>query len=516
LRVVGPVGTNTRVEPLAAEGVFATIPKHHPFADVEAMQRVTDDLQVCLVAVVAHQPGAVSRTTPFGESIVCNAQLRCKNTTIRASFWRTAAQTMADFAQGSAVAIYQGLVKKIGVDQWELRGTQSTRIEKCPPEAEALLRSSTDLTQTPVQVLTRPGTVDYNTTECTPSCIGSLASLIVPSAMRTLEGVFEVHSVSLLGVSSAVSNGNYAMKCCAQCKKQLEESEENCSVHADATVEHRWIAKLLLSDDTGSAEALIYHEPLAASALMPTDCRPLTETEIIGLTRKARSMPWSVRAVFRSSDYQQQNYMEIKVLLPTMTAEGLVSTWGITEVPQVRQGRCSPLAYCRDVQYDKDLGITTCLGRECSACRLWIRLLPEEEDEETAVPDTQLGLRVTRRVACAADVSDKTTYKITVAGLSSGVQWLLKAPDNVAYLVLVSKKGSAPEFVVQGHLRLDAFSEFMVKQYLMDTLQKKTGTVIDMGPTDTPLKRRKLLLDSTPASQGSTNNIAERAVSQSV
>ncbi len=98
------LGVLTQVQALDAGEPWASIPQHHPFVDVGAMRKVPEDLQCCVLAVVTYQPGAVHRTTSFGESLVCNALLRLKDTTIRTSFWRQAAERIATFLAGSKIA----------------------------------------------------------------------------------------------------------------------------------------------------------------------------------------------------------------------------------------------------------------------------------------------------------------------------------------------------------------------------------------------------------------------------
>jgi len=145
------------------EGRWANIPMHHPFVDIASLQNVNNDLQACLLAIVTHQPGTVNRTTPYGEAPVCNATLRSKLTTVRTSFWRALGDRMGSYTVGQEVALYQVIVKKIGEDKWEIRGTESSRIEACPPDLVEELRRDTNLQEAPTQQLTRNEHIDYNT-----------------------------------------------------------------------------------------------------------------------------------------------------------------------------------------------------------------------------------------------------------------------------------------------------------------------------------------------------------------
>ena len=60
-------------------------------------------------------------------------------------------------------------------------------------------------------MLTQVPTVDYNSVKATPATLSGLASVILPQNPRELEGVFEVHSVAVLGVSSGVNADAFQM-----------------------------------------------------------------------------------------------------------------------------------------------------------------------------------------------------------------------------------------------------------------------------------------------------------------
>ena len=76
------------------------------------MDRVDTDLQVCVLVVVVTNPGAVPRTTKYGDSLVCNAVVRHATTTIRCAFWRALATTMGVHAEGTVLSMNQVIVKK--------------------------------------------------------------------------------------------------------------------------------------------------------------------------------------------------------------------------------------------------------------------------------------------------------------------------------------------------------------------------------------------------------------------
>ena len=117
-------------------------------------------------------------------------------------------------------------------------------------------------------------------------------------------------------------------------------------------------------------------------------------------------------------------------MLPTFTSEGLLGSWFAPGLPEVISGLTCPFALCADVSFDEDLGVTIVKGNEASNVRLLVRVLQELDDEDTAQPDTATGLRVTRRIRCAVNEQDDIVYKLSVAGLSHSVQWLLRATGD--------------------------------------------------------------------------------------
>ena len=265
----------------------------------------------------------------------------------------------------------------------------------------------------------------------------------------------------------------------------------------------RWIGKLAIADDTGNGDAMIYHEALEETAVLPRcDGAPLKSDQLLPVRRRMRNVPWSMRLVCRKNESRQQNYWEIKKMVPLLTAEGVVATWTGRAVAEVLEGSTCPLAKCADVQYDNGLGVTTVGGREVTVVRVWVRVLAPEEGEEVGVPDpTGTGLRVSRRVRCAADATDEQEYVLRQSGLSSSVQWLMLAPPDSCWLVLASTKGVTHEFVASGCWNLSAAHERTANEVLRTTLAKAHGSSITMQSTDTPLKRRRLLDEAMPQQQ---------------
>jgi hypothetical protein len=501
LRMQNPGGAASLVLELTSEGRWAEIPMHHPFVDVAAMRKVPENLQCCVLARIAHQPGAQLRQSMYGEGLVCNAIMRVKEATIRASFWRAAAETLANYAVGSNVALYQVTVKKVGTDDWELRANQSTRIDGCPTDLEESLMQSTNLETEATESLTQVHEIDYATVISNPSNVGSLAALLLPGHVRDLNGVFEVHNVTALGVSSVLYDGNFSMQSCSKCKKQVDFHTGQCRnpAHANEQIIPRWIAKVTLHDANGSADAIIFHDALVSSQIFQGLAEPLTDIQVVTLQRKVRNALWSARIIYKANEEKQQNELEVKLMLPTFTIDGVLASWSIPLVPEVFTGATIPFASCAEVLHDEDLGTTSVKDKEITAARLFINILPEETDEETAEPDTATGLRVTRRFMCAADKEDKEIYKLTVAGLSSSVQWLLKAADNSVWMVLAIKRGREKKFVPTGYLNVTTFPDKFITAFVTKIYNRPAGPLLTMVAKDTPCKRRKIIDDAMPS-----------------
>ena len=117
---------------------------------------------------------------------------------------------------------------------------------------------------------------------------------------------------------------------------------------------------------------------------------------------------------------------------------------------------------------------------------------------------------MTRRIMCAANPSDQETYSLTQAGLSSSVQWLLKAEDSSQWLVLATKRGAEKTFVALGQLKLAAYPSSMIQKYVLQTITKKQGPLLTMSAADTPLKRKQMITDNMPAAEAAPHDFNER------
>ena len=465
-------------------------------------------LQVCVLGVVETQPGALVRMTAYGEAPVCNALLRQGGTSIRCSFWRALAGTLAAFNVGDPVAIYQAVVKKMDASTWEIRATESTSVEPCPDDLRPQVVQGTNLAEAASRVLTAVAAVDYDTATATPASVGALAAVMMPGVARELPGVFEVHSVAILGLSSVLADDSFAMRCCSRCKRQVQSPLTACAEHPGAGSETRCVAKVAFADHAGCSEAMIYHDALARFVSVPDATAALP-----ACTRKLRSTVWSMRLVYRQqARVRSENYLEIKALIPTLTAEGVAATWSVPSLPVVCHGQPCPFSRCADLTYDAGLGAACVRGVEVTAARLWVEFQPLREEEDIAKPEGT-GLRVSRRVKCAADPADTQEYMLTQAGLSGSVQWLMRARDGSKWFILASKRAALATFAVLGSMEVTDYPGTSVEAYFMGTLNRTPGPVVTLPPALTPTKRKhEIMSHSLAPATSSAGSFSARAL----
>ena len=321
LRVQGPVGTRTKVQSCSATP-WKDLPMHHPFSDVASLGRVEGSLQVCLAGVISHQPGLVSRETQHGPGEVCNAVLRQNSTDIRCAFWRSHAAALADFSVGAKVVLMQVNVCKHG-DSFEVRATEATEVRICPEDVAATDLAGTQDDQTAVVSLTQTLTINYDEIPATRAAVSAIAGIIAPQAPRAMTGVYEMHNAAVVGVASAVGDDQYQMEACRTCKRRVEEGV--CSDHPGAGTERRWFLSLTVADASGQMQVALYHDVAATLPFLPEDATK--ELALRRMVRAFRAPLWSMRVVFKTNDYLQNNYVEVKRMVHTITREGVVATY---------------------------------------------------------------------------------------------------------------------------------------------------------------------------------------------
>ena len=76
--------------------------------------------------------------------------------------------------------------------------------------------------------------------------------------------------------------------------------------------------------------------------------------------------------------------------------------WALGVVTHCRSLRKATRVPCAaaEVGYDEALQMMTVKGSHEGAVRLLLKICAAESDEETAAPDTDIGLKATRRVRC--------------------------------------------------------------------------------------------------------------------
>ena len=188
---------------------------------------------------------------------------------------------------------------------WEVAATEATQIEECPQELRQDLLDATNLNTNGI-MLTQVPTVDYNSVKATPATLSGLASVILPQNPRELEGVFEVHSVAVLGVSSVLNDGAFQMRSCTKCKAIVHTDLDRCEQCTDFEgFEQRWILSLDLADQKGGCNAMLFH--CAAAQIPFLDGDGADDANKLKITSVFRSKAWSVRVVYKKNELKHTN-----------------------------------------------------------------------------------------------------------------------------------------------------------------------------------------------------------------
>ena len=144
--------------------------------------------------------------------------------------------------------------------------------------------------------------------------------------------------------------------------------------------------------------------------------------------------------------------------------------------------------------------------REVDAARILVTFLEIEDDEETATPDdSKLGLRVARRVLCALSPDDPAReYKVTVVGLASNVQWMIKAHGETSFFLTVANgrsSGATLTFNVLSHMETTEIGFKPFQRHVEALIGAVERDPVIFLPTDTPLKRQRVV-DAAEATEG--------------
>ena len=498
LRVNGPIGINTIIRRLDDEPW--DMPEHHPFCNLDAVQRINGTRQLCVVAVVSQQTPCVTRDTVRGACKVCNTTVKHEGTEIRCSFWREKAD-LAQFPEGTVLCFMQVVVHNKGARGWELGATEATQVYEAPEELRDEILTASQVTTT--ISLTQSQYVNYETCAAIPTTLSALAFIIVQGTTRDLRGVYEAHNISIVNVAGVGNASNdddqWHMLSCDQCKKKVQGNR--CVDHADATVSARWMIQLELADSNGSTSTILYHE-IAEKLSCFEGIKPNELT--LPLKKKAaqmlRSLPWSVKLIFKIDEYRKENILDMKALSPTFTEEGVVTSWPEAPLPTYLQQSGCPFARCEDVTYDKDLGVHIVKDIQAKAVRLLVQTMITDDSFEVAAPDAHhAGLRVTQPVECLLrDSASVTTFYIETAGVSSAVQWLLRGDAGKVFFITACLREKENTFGVQAYYEVPSALLTKFKEYVALWLSRQDGIRLPETEASTPCKRQRIVQQATP------------------
>ena len=507
IRALAPIGMKTRVEK-CTESPWADLPMRHPFTPLDALSKVADILPVCVIGVISVQPGAVARATMHGNAKVCNAVIRQKDHEIRCAFWRQHAEALAQFSENQAVGLMQVNVKSKG-DSWELAATEATEIIACPYELAQDLIDSTNLDMTDASTsLSKRFRVDYSTCAAKPCTVSAMAAVLQPGCSRSLSGVYEMHGVAIMGVAGVLEDDSWQMDSCSECKRKVGHDSGKCEEHPDAGVEKRYILSVDIADQSGACTVMVYHDIIATLDFMVEDSTdPKKKHKMV---RGLRSVPWTIRCVFKENVVRESNNTEIKYITPSVNYAGIVETWQPQPRPMIQSSGACPVAKCADIRYDNDLGLALVADLPVAAVRILVTLQAPSDDEEVAVPDvSQSGLRVCRKARCALQPDIPAAYSIKTAGLSGSVQWLLVAPAGTVLFITGHVCNGDPCFNILAHLEVAPSCVAVMRDFLMHTIDDVSSIRLQMDSQQTPSKRQRLLDETGPA-QSNLGSLVKR------
>ena len=159
--------------------------------------------------------------------------------------------------------------------------------------------------------------------------------------------------------------------------------------HPEAEAELRWLLNLTIADHTGGGSAVLHHDAASTIDVLSGGVTPLGDQAQRKHAAALRARTWTLRCVFKANDVTELNYIEVKRMVPTLTAGGVVPTWSPVSVPAVKTNSACPFARCAAVTSDDALGLLLVGGTEAQAVRvLWAMQNPPDE-ESVAVTDPE-------------------------------------------------------------------------------------------------------------------------------
>ena len=187
-------------------------------------------------------------------------------------------------------------------------------------------------------------------------------------------------------------------------------------------------------------------------------------------------------------------------MTPTLTPEGVVSSFRLLPAVHAPNMNGCPFAKCSSVSFNKGLGVLSVDDISVAAVRLLVRMQAPQEDETVGIPDPQnVGFRVCRRVKCClAPDDDQSIYELKTAGAALGVQWLLTAPGDSCFLITAKGRGADSAFNVLAYREAKNVDLAPYVKLMSYHIQHKTNVPVSHGITDTPTKRLDALKDAVP------------------
>ena len=110
-----------------------------------------------------------------------------------------------------------------------------------------------------------------------------------------------------------------------------------------------------------------------------------------------------------------------------------------------------------------------------------------------------------RRVSCALAAEDRTReYKVTVVGLTSNVQWMIKAHGETSFFLTVANGrscGATLTFNVLSHMDTTEIGSKPFQEHVQALIGAVECDPVIFLSTDTPLKRQRAV-DAAEATEG--------------
>ena len=199
LDVYGSVSASTTFEN-ADPALTANVPAFLPLVSVSLLQKYV--LKGRQVNVAGNWQSMETEKVTATQRSVATAWLVCGDKRIKVSVWQESLASAKRLTQGNVIAVTRAVPQRGPQDSTELQTTRSTDFLE-PPEtirreviAETPTLDNSALTQMS-HVYTRK---DFATAPAKRVLLSSLVQMLVPGAVRDLDGLYEVHHCLLQGV----------------------------------------------------------------------------------------------------------------------------------------------------------------------------------------------------------------------------------------------------------------------------------------------------------------------------